>query len=711
MNRFFKVALISLVFLAPAAIAQTKASYKHYLKAVLLTNRGQYAEALRAYEAAISLDPESAFLYKNGAELALEVGQVDKALAFVERFSELSPGNAEAHHLLGNVRWARGELEAAQAAFEKTLELKPGHEEALFALGNLLGAQSPERAKKYLDDYLTANPGDASEALYQIALIEQKAGRTEEAVARYEASIAADPDNMQSRYSLAQLYEIRRDTGAALAAYNGILYRDPKNVVLLNHVGEISFMSGRIEEARGLFNRAKSIMPSHPATCLWLALLAEQDEKYAEAAKQVHDSAALSEDAGLNLRLSYYLTQADKLDEAVVVLEKASVRWTENEDIAYFLGLGYDDLKKYSKAVKMMERVLVLRPDHRDARFQLGAIYEKLQDIAKVELHFKKLLESHPNDASALNYLGYSLADRDLKLDDAEAYVRRAVELQPKKGAYLDSLAWVLFKRGKAEESLEILKKAVAMLPDDETVWEHLGDVRNKLGNSGAAWDAWKHAQVLGSDKKNLPIKVSRAEGDLGPRELGRRYLRFLESSRGRLDSFGGACEIKGKIGGKEFNFQGIMHYRAPWELSVDVMGPMFTPLFRMSFSDEEAFEMDPLTVEGIDNELLQERIYESLRFLRAYFEGSVFRGDAAEFRKGWRRSRVDTPAYSFVLDKPKVRLDAMKETTKDGLSLTFADYHPRAGRWVPSRMTLTGRGFSLDFKVARPTVRFSSEF
>lgn len=710
MKKILRPAALGLLLLAPAALASTKASYKHYLKAVLLTNRGEYAQALQSYEAALSLDPESAFLYKNAAELALEVGQVDRALALAERFAELSPEDAEATQLLGNVHWARGELDEAKAAFEKTLQLKPGHQEALFALGNLLGAQSPDRAKRYLDDYLKENPDDASEALYQIALIEQKAGRNEEAISRFEASIEADPDNMQSRYSLAQMYEIRGDTAAALSAYAGILDRDPKNVVLLNHIGEISFLIGDADAARGFFERAKSIMPSHPATCLWLALLDEQANRFAEAAGQIRDSAALSEDASLNLRLSYYLTQADKLPEAVAVLEKAYQRWPDNEDIAYFLGLGYDDLKKPQKAVEMMTQVLKLRPDHRDARFQLGAIYEKLGDMVQVELQFKELLKSHPNDASALNYLGYSLADRDLKLDDAEGYIRKAVELQPDKGAYLDSLAWVLFKRGKNEESLEILDKAIAMLPDDETVWEHLGDVRDKLGRLDGAWTAWKNAQALGSNKKELPTKLSRVEGSWSPGELGRKYLDYLSDSRGRFESFGGPCEILGKVGGKEFKFQAILHFRAPWGLSVDVLGPMFTPMMRMAFSGEEAFEMDPLKVEGVDSDFLQERIYESLRFLRTYLEGAPFRAGSPEFRKSWRRSRVDTAAYSFTLDKSKVRLSSLRAFDKPGLTLELGDYLPAGGRWVPSRLTLNGKGYSFDFKLAAPSVRFGSE-
>ncbi|MBI2362223.1 MAG: tetratricopeptide repeat protein, partial [Elusimicrobia bacterium] len=471
-------ALLAALLAAVPAAAAVKSAYQHYLKALLHTNQGQYAEAMKEYEAALALDPQSATMFRQSAQLAMEMGDIPRALELATRYVELAPEDAEAFFLLGQVRWARGEGEAAREAFEKALALKPGYSEALYALANLLGALSPGEAKKYFERYAAENPEDASEALFQIAVLDSRAGLDAEAEARLRESIAADPDNMQARHALAQLYEVRRDTDSALAAYQEILERDPRNIVLLNHVGEVFVLKDEGAKAKEYFLRAKEIAPSHPATCLWLGLMAEEAGDFAEAAKQVQESAALTEDAALSLRLSYYLTQAGRLKEAVAVLDQAHARWPDNEEVAYFLGLGYDDLKQPAKAAAMMEAVLKLKPGHRDALFQLGAVREKMGDIPGAEKAFKELLASRPNDAAALNYLGYTLADRGLRLDEALGFVERAVALDPDNGAYLDSLGWVLFKLGRAADARAALGKAVAALPGDETIWGHLAEVQ-----------------------------------------------------------------------------------------------------------------------------------------------------------------------------------------------------------------------------------------
>ncbi|MFH1726395.1 MAG: tetratricopeptide repeat protein [Elusimicrobiota bacterium] len=707
-----KKSLFSLLILAcllsPSGLsAATKAAYMHYLKALLLSNQSQYAEALREYEAALELDAQSAFMCQQAAELALGMGRTERALEFAGRFVELSPEDPEAHHLLGSVHWARGDVDRAKAAFEKTLELNPGHQDALLALGNLLSAQSPDTAKKYLRDYIAENPEDASEAEYHIALMEQKAGRVGEAIVGFRRSIEADPGNMHARYALAQLFEMRRDTEAALAEYVGILERDSQNVILLNHVGEIHYIMEDLDSARDMFLRAKSISPADPAACLWLAILAEKAEDFTTAAAYVKDSAALGEDSSLNLRLSYYLTQADLLKDAVRVLEVANGKWPENEDIAYFLALGYDDLKRRVKAIALMKDIIERRPEHRDARFQLGAMYEKGGDIANAELHFRELLRRHPNDASALNYLGYSLADRGLKLDEAEALIRRAVELDPDRGAYVDSLGWIHHKQGRRQEALRELKAAAQLLPDDETIWDHLGDAYRVSEDTASAWESWKMAQSLAPGKVKVERKLAEVEGLFSPRELGARYLALLRRSLGNLASYGGPCVIEGSIGGRAFRFQGILHYKAPWDLSVDVFGPMFVPVFRVALSGREGFEMDPLQLDGVAPDALHESLYGALGFLREYLEGGLFKDRPAEYRKGWRRSRIDTEGASLVLDKARIRLSSVKGAEGKDLRLELSDYRSVAGRWVPATLKLDGGGFSFVFRLHRPSIRF----
>lgn len=137
----------------------------------------------------------------------------------------------------------------------------------------------------------------------------------------------------------------------------------------------------------------------------------------------------------------------------------------------------------------------------------LADAYFALKENEKAESQLRAILEEDPDDALALNNLGYNLADRGLKLAEAEQFCRRAVEQDrddrrrsgdaaPESGTYLDSLGWVLFRRGKWEEAKTVLESAVA-LPDgsgDPTVWDHLGDVYFKQGDGEKAKYAWEKA-------------------------------------------------------------------------------------------------------------------------------------------------------------------------------------------------------------------------
>src|SRR5262249_25638222 len=155
-----------------------------------------------------------------------------------------------------------------------------------------------------------------------------------------------DSDSLPARYALAQVYEAERSTKAALGEYLEIAKLEPENAALLDHVGEIYVLEDDWDEAGKLFEQAKRLQPSDPSANHWLALRAEKQNDYNAASEYLKASAAVSDDAALNMRLSYYLTQAGRLKEAVAVLEAAHARWPQNDQVSYFLALGYDDLKR-----------------------------------------------------------------------------------------------------------------------------------------------------------------------------------------------------------------------------------------------------------------------------------------------------------------------------------------------------------------------------
>ncbi|MBI4422225.1 MAG: tetratricopeptide repeat protein [Elusimicrobia bacterium] len=702
----------ALLFLAACLVPASafadanKASTMHYMKAVLLEQRGNVVEALQEYQAAIALDPQSSFLVEQAVEAALEAGKQDVAITMAKRLIELDPQSHKARLLLGNVEWARGNVPGAQAAFEEALKLNPRFSEAMLSLGSLLSAQSPDKARTYLQDYLASNPENAGEAHFSLAMLEQKEGRLDDAIRHLRAAVEINPDAFQARFTLAQLYEAKKDTEAALGEYLAILSRDSENVALRNHIGEIYFMKGDVEAAAEQFRHAQAAAPDNPTACLWLAILAEQRGDFGAAVGELAKSAALKDEAALNLRLSYYLTQANRLKEAVAVLEAAHKKWPDNDDVAYFLALGYDDLKDQGKAEALFKSILKSRPDFRDARFQLGALYEKNDRLADAEREFRVLIDQRPNDASALNYLGYSLTDRGLKLPEAEHLVRRAVAIDPTNGAYRDSLGWSHFKQGRFVEARAELENSLRLLPSDATVWEHLGDALTALAEKGRAWEAYIQAEGF---EPNERVKKKRAEVEAGipADELGRRSLELAGAGLKGLSSFGGPCEVSVLVGNKPLAFPGLLRFNAPSELELDLLGPLFVPILRVRLAGEDGFEMDPVRLEGVPPEAVQDAVYRGLRLVREYLAGRLFGGRPAELKRTWRSESVRTPDGDFNFRDGRL-VRSFESAAQPPIKLSVEYGGPP--RRLPVLLRLEGKGFKLELLLSEPVARFDSE-
>jgi len=149
-------------------------------------------------------------------------------------------------------------------------------------------------------------------------------------------------------------------------------------------------------------------------------------------------------------------------------------------------------------------------------------------------------------------------------------------------------------------------------------------DVHAALGDKAAAWMAWKRAQLLAPKKMKYGEEAAKLERGFTPEELGRDYQAFLLSTLGRYLRYGGPCLIEGEMAGRTLKFQGILHYKAPWDLRVDILGPMFVPVFGVAVHGEEGFEMDPLDLGGVPQEILREKLYMGIRLLRDFFEGGA---------------------------------------------------------------------------------------
>ncbi|WP_156501205.1 lipopolysaccharide assembly protein LapB, partial [Alcanivorax sp. HI0044] len=142
-------------------------------------------------------------------------------------------------------------------------------------------------------------------------------------------------------------------------------------------------------------------------------------------------------------------------------------------------------------AIALINNALRDQPDNTDLLYSRAMTAEKVGNLAQLEKDLKRIITLDPDDASALNALGYTLGNRTDRLDEAYQYVSRALELRPDDPAILDSMGWVLYKRGETEAARDYLRRAYEKFPDPE-VAAHYGEVLWVLGAQNQARQVWR---------------------------------------------------------------------------------------------------------------------------------------------------------------------------------------------------------------------------
>ena len=201
------------------------------------------------------------------------------------------------------------------------------------------------------------------------------------------------------------------------------------------------------------------------------------------------------------------------LDEAARVLERA-LEANRSQPIAYVvLADHYSRQDRVDEAVALLETALERFPADESILFQLGAILEQHDRFADAERAFRAVLDSDPDHAPALNYLGYMLADRGIRLQESVSLLRRAIAVDPHNGSYLDSLGWAYFKLDRLDLAEPPLRAASDQLPGNSVVQDHLGDLLHRLGQPAEAIRAWERALAGDGDEIN-PAAIERKIDD-----------------------------------------------------------------------------------------------------------------------------------------------------------------------------------------------------
>ena len=259
---------------------------------------------------------------------------------------------------------------------------------------------------------------------------------------------------------------------------------------------------------------AQALAPKDPEAILLSAQLLEALERY-DLANATYSEIGPDNPAYLNAELgrAAALRSAGKLDQATEVLQALA---RSHPDVA-LVHASLGDILRQSKDMKganaaYTTALSLYAADDVSAWFAhytRGITFEQLGDWPAAEADFRKALELNPGQPSILNYLGYSLVERQENLDEALAMIEEAVAAQPDNGAIVDSLGWVLFRLGKYQESIVHMEQAAALEPVDPVVNDHLGDVLWSVGREQEARFQWQRALSFGPEEKDA-VRIRR---------------------------------------------------------------------------------------------------------------------------------------------------------------------------------------------------------
>jgi tetratricopeptide (TPR) repeat protein len=191
--------------------------------------------------------------------------------------------------------------------------------------------------------------------------------------------------------------------------------------------------------------------------------------------------------------------------EARKVLTEAVERGIDNAEI--YSNTAYLDMNEgaLDTAIKNYELALNKDPGNGLYKFYLGVAYDTKGDQKEAIRILEECVKASPDLSDAFNYLGYLYALSGNDLDRAEELIKKALELDPDNGAYVDSLGWVYFKKGKIDEALSSVKKASELLPGDAVILDHLGDIYSAKGDNTLALEKWEES--LAADPKNAEVR------------------------------------------------------------------------------------------------------------------------------------------------------------------------------------------------------------
>lgn len=486
----------------------------------LLGRQDDYPMAIDVLKDAIKSKPRESAPYLQLALIyAKDLKKMDQALKYANQALALDPQNIDVYQRLFEIEVSAGQPKKALQALDQAAQVKSKDAAFWIQLGKLYASVvfKTENAPAPPAEVLRINAifekaaalaGDEVDVLKEVADYFAASEQISEALPFYLKVLELEPEDVNAREKLANGFVLTNQWPQAIAMLQEIVKSHPEKWQAYELLASVLEDEGRSLERANQPEKAKA--------------------DFSKAAQNYEQSLLINPARPTNyMRLAELLLgRLRENNRAVKILQEARRRFPGAPEITYYLAIALREAKQPQTAVITFEEALreaeLSSSEIVNARFyfdyaataEQAGLYDKAADL------FKKSIAIDPASAAeAYNYLGFMWADHNMHLDEAEDMIRRALDLDPNNGAYLDSQGWLYYRKGKFDQALETLLRALQNLPKpDATVLEHTGDTCAKLNRAARALDYWEKAVLLDPTNKKLAEKIESAKTQLSKR-------------------------------------------------------------------------------------------------------------------------------------------------------------------------------------------------
>lgn len=441
----------------------------------------------RSYTKLLPRSPDNKYLRRQLLLCALEQQDMARAASYAA-YIEQGENDGEDLAVYGFYKWRTGDLAAAQDYYEQALE-KSGDDSSIFTQYLLLlSSIDVDRAAQKLQERKAQYPDQAAVLDYETGNLYRRSKDIPTALKYYQSATHTNPEYPEPYLARAEIFAEFSQLFLLLRELETLDKMEYQNPAVYATLGTVYSLVKDTPRAHTYFLKAKALDKGNHAAGKFLAQAAEQAGDFKQAAQYLQEVNGYESSAELQLQVSFYQQQAGESAVALQTLQRAYTRFEKNVEIGYFYGLLLHDEGQYRQAARVLEGVLKSNPNYAQARLAYAFTLESLKKYKQMEQQVHLLLAQNPDNAAAYNLLGYSLADRNVRLPQAQEYITKALALNAQDLSFQDSLAWLYYRQGKYDQARSVLEKLPAQfVKDNPEVSYHLGMTYSALGEEEKA--------------------------------------------------------------------------------------------------------------------------------------------------------------------------------------------------------------------------------